>query len=88
MVEEMQMIAEFFAPFMTRIIAGAIIAALAGGGWFGVAIHYENKGYAKAIAAVAAKDKGAIDGVRQAKARVDECYGSGRTWNVTDGVCE
>lgn len=82
------MIAAFFAPYIARIIIGAVITAIAGAGWLGAAIHYENKGYAKAIAAVAAKDKGAIDGVRQAKARVVECYGSGRTWNVTDGVCE
>lgn len=82
------MIAEFLAPLVTRIIIGAVIAALAGAGWLGVAVHYENKGYAKAIAAVAAKDKGAIDGVRQAKGRVDECYSSGHSWNSSDGVCE
>jgi hypothetical protein len=84
----MHMIAAFFAPYLMRIAIGAAVAAFAGASWITVAVHYENKGYAKAIAAVAAKDKGAIDGVREAKARVDECYGSGRAWNVTDGVCE
>lgn len=82
------MIAEFFAPLVTRLIVGGVLVALAGGAWLGVAVHYENKGFAKAIAAVAAKDKGAIDGVNKAKRQVDQCYSGGGSWNVTDGVCE
>lgn len=81
-------IVEFFAPYVLRMALGAGIVALAGIGWATAAIHYENKGYAKAIAAVAAKDKGAIDDVNVAKHQVDACYSSGRSWNVVDGVCE
>lgn len=82
------MIAEFLAPYLMRIIIGAVITTLAGGAVIGAAVHYENKGYAKAIAAVAAKDRGAINDVHEATKQVDACYSAGRTWNVVDGLCE
>lgn len=81
-------IAEFLAPYLIKIAVGAGIALAAGGAFVAAKIHYENVGYAKAIAAVAAQDKGALDAVREATGKVDQCYAAGRGWDVVNGVCQ
>jgi high-affinity Fe2+/Pb2+ permease len=68
------------------LYATAAIALCVGSWWWG---HHQafGEGYNKAIAAIAAKDKGALDAVHEATKKVDECAGSGREWNTVDGVC-
>lgn len=81
------MIAAFLAPYLMRIILYASITAAIGGGFLYVKIHYEHIGRDKAIAAIAAKDQGAIDAVHKATSKVDDCYTSGGTWDVVGGMC-
>lgn len=65
----------------TAIVVGVLI------GWVAFAKHYENIGYQKAIAAVAAQDRKALDHVNTALESVKACRSSGGTWSVPDGVC-
>lgn len=71
----------------TIAITVAIIAGV-GIGWLVFAKHYENIGYAKAIHAIAAQDRRAIDARNNALETVKACRDSGRVWNVSDGVCQ
>ncbi len=65
------------------LIAVAVSGALL---WFKV--HYENIGYQKALHAIAAQDQKAVEASNVAKKTVSECFASGGTWNVSDGVCD
>lgn len=76
------------APYALRITAYALVLAALGGGFLYVKIHYENIGYNKAIAAIAAKDERAIENVKKATQTVDDCFAGGHTWNTLDGVCQ
>ena len=71
----------------TIAITVAIIAGV-GIGWLVFARHYENIGYAKAIHAIAAQDQRAINEKDKALETVHACRNSGRTWNVSSGMCE
>ncbi|OAF05475.1 hypothetical protein AYJ54_00790 [Bradyrhizobium centrolobii] len=75
-------------PYLFQIIIYGSVAAALGGGFLYLKVHYENVGYAKAISAIAAKDKSALDEVNNAKKMVDECYAAGRSWDVTSGLCD
>ncbi len=68
------------------VVVGAITATLAFGTWIFKSI--ENRGYNKAIAEVAAKNKGAIANVRKATKTVSDCYSIGGDWRADLGVCE
>lgn len=81
------MIAAFLAPYAIRLIAGAVMLSALGGGFLYVKVHYENVGYAKAISKIAAKDEKAVDDVRSAKNKVDDCFNAGHTWDTLRGVC-
>jgi hypothetical protein len=81
------MIAAFLAPYLMRIILYASITAAIGGGFLYVKIHYEHIGRDKAIAAIAAGEKGALEDVEAAKAKVEECYSGNGTWDAVRGVC-
>jgi hypothetical protein len=81
----------FLLFFETKIgstiaITLAIIAGI-GIGWLAFATHYENKGYAKAIHAIAAKDAKAISEAQHARETVKACRDSGGEWDVPNGVC-
>jgi hypothetical protein len=75
------------APYAIRLIMGAALLAGIGGGFLFVKVHYENIGYEKAISKIAAKDEKAVDDVRAAKNKVDECFNSGRNWDAVRGLC-
>lgn len=84
----MSEILALLAPYAMRIALYASIVTAAGGGFLYFKVHYENVGRDKAIAAIAAKDEGALNAVKDARKTVDDCYGSGGGWDVTDGVCQ
>lgn len=80
-----------FAFLLTPIgrwLAGlTIIGVLAGGADLYLSVHYYNKGWHAAIAAVAAKDKEALDAVDSAVSKVDECIRRNGSWDTSTGVC-
>jgi hypothetical protein len=67
-------------------MVGLITSAI-GGGFIFLKVHYENVGWNKAIAAVAAKDERAANAVKDAIKTVDDCYAAGKQWNAVDGLC-
>jgi hypothetical protein len=81
------MVAFLLTPIGRWLAGLAILGVLAGGADIYLSVHYYNKGWHAAIAAVAKKDQGAINESVKAKSEVDACYSSGRTWSVVDGVC-
>ena len=68
------------------VVAGAIVAVIGFGTWIYKSI--EGRGYDKAIAEVAAKNKGAIANVRKATKNVSDCYSISGNWRADLGVCE
>lgn len=79
-------------PFIFTWLIGpigryVIIAAVTGGGYLWLKVHYENIGYAKAIHAIAAQDQKALEASSAAKKTVEECFAGGGTWDVANGVC-
>lgn len=65
------------------LIAAAVLAS-----WAYIKVHYENIGYQKAIHAIAAQDQKAVEASNAAKKTVADCFASGGSWNVADGVCD
>lgn len=65
-----------------EIIIIGIVLVIA---WFWFSTHYYNKGYARAIADIAAQDERAINAAKEAKMLVDACYAAGKRWE--DGQC-
>lgn len=83
----MAWIASLLAPYLFRIIIGAAIVAAVGGLWVANNIHEFNKGYAKALHDIAAKDERAVHAADDAKKEVSDCVSNGGVWSTTDGVC-
>lgn len=83
----MTFIVALLRPYLTQLITGSAIALAAGGGFLTLKIHYTDVGYSKAINAIAAQDKEAIDAADQARGRVDACRNTGGVWDITEGVC-
>lgn len=75
-----------FAQIKLYLLGGFLVATLIGDVWIGV--HERNAGWNAAVAAIAAKDKEAIDAVNKATSAVDACYSSGGTWDTAGGVCQ
>jgi hypothetical protein len=75
------------APLVYKLIAVLVVLGLIGGVITWWSIHEYNAGYAAAIADIAAKDKGAVDAVNAAKAKVEECDRIGGNWSTVDGMC-
>jgi hypothetical protein len=75
------------APYVLRlaVAGGLLLAGVAG--FFTLKIHYEHAGYQRAIAAIAAKDKEAVDAADASRERVRACRNSGGLWDTADGVC-
>lgn len=73
---------------LTHIIGMVLGATLILGGY----AYWHNKvysnGYDKAIADVAARNKGALANVRKATKNVSDCYLANGTWRADLGLCE
>lgn len=74
-------------PLLWQLGIGA--ALLAGAGTAYGVWHYKiySRGYAAAISDIAKKDKGALDAVKGATTKVDDCFERGGVWDATRGVC-
>jgi hypothetical protein len=70
----------------TVAITGIVIIAVSIS-WLAFSNHYYNKGWAAAIAAIAAQDRKAVDAKDKAIETVRACRDSGGTWDVVNGVC-
>lgn len=82
------LIAKFLAPYLMQIVLGVGALALAGGSFVALKLHYENKGYARAVHDVAAQNQEAVDAVNQARARVRDCnLRDGMRWDQVAGEC-
>ena len=80
-------IGALLAPYAVRLIAAGVVVAAVAVGFVILRSHYINTGYRRAIADVAAQDKGALDAVRKATSAVDDCNLHGGRWDTTRGVC-
>lgn len=81
------MVAFLLTP-LGRWLAGLALAGLLiGAADLYLSIHYYNKGWHSAIAAVAKKDKEALDAVDKAVSNVDECVRRNGSWDTVNGVC-
>jgi hypothetical protein len=78
-----------FGFSLPMVLGGALLLVSTFGGlYYAIDSHAEERGWNKAIAAVAAKDKRAIDEARKLRSASDSCNDSGGVWNVTRGQCE
>jgi hypothetical protein len=64
------------------LLAAGVIGAIGGYG-----IYEYNKGWNAAIAGVAARNHEAINAVRGAVSKVDDCSANGGFWDAVGGVC-
>ncbi|WP_439392554.1 hypothetical protein ACRQ5Q_24325 [Bradyrhizobium sp. PMVTL-01] len=64
-----------------------LIAIGAVGGFAGYGIHKYNQGWRDAIAGVASRNSEAINAVRGAVSKVDDCSANGGFWDAVSGVC-
>lgn len=83
----MELLAALVRPYLLQLIGGLAIAAALGGGFLTLKVHYTHIGYDKAIAAIAAEDKEAIDAADQARERVGACRNAGGVWDQSEGKC-
>lgn len=69
------------------IVIGSVIAALSGAFvWYRGSLI--DMGYDRAIAAVAAENKEAVDAVRQKRHELSACYDRGGNWDQSSGLCD
>lgn len=82
------LIAKFLAPYLTQIVVAVVLALMAGGGFVAVKLHYEHKGYARAVHDVATQNREAVDAVNEVRGRVRACNAdSGMRWDQVAGEC-
>ena len=81
------MLAVLLSPIGRWLAGLAIAGTLIGGADLYLSVHYYNKGWHAAIAAVAKKDKEALDAVDSAVSKVDDCVRRNGSWDSTSGVC-
>ncbi len=77
-----------FASLYAKLIGGAIVLAVIGGGVTWWSVKQYDKGYAAAIAAIAAQDKEAVDAVNKTVSDIDACVKSGGVWRQSSSQCE
>jgi uncharacterized membrane-anchored protein len=65
----------------------ALIAVGVVGGVAGYGLVKYNKGWKDAIAGVASRNSEAINAVRSAVSKVDDCSANGGFWDAVGGVC-
>jgi len=85
----MSAIVAFLSTSIGRWVAGVGLAVLLlGGAALWIDIRAYNRGYAAAIAKIAAQDKEAVDAVNKAVNRIAECRASGGVWRQATGECQ
>lgn len=84
----MTAILAFLLSPIGRWIVGAVTAiSIVGGSATWLSVHEYNKGYAAAIAKIAARDKEATNAVKKAISNVDDCVAHNGVWDTVNGVC-
>lgn len=83
----MNFVVALVAPYLTRLIIGAVLVIAAGGGFLGLKLHYTHVGYQQAISKIAAEDKETIDAYNQAVDTVHACRNSGGVWDQSEREC-
>lgn len=78
---------EAIQPFLGKIIGYGIVAVVVSGALLYAKIHYEDIGYQKAITEINQANERANQNAQNARSKVDDCFASGRTWDVARGVC-
>lgn len=68
------------------LLALGVVGGVAGG-VAGYGIYKYNSGWNAAIAGVAARNHEAINAVRGAVSKVDDCSANGGFWDAVGGVC-
>lgn len=78
----------FLAPHVSRIVLFGGLALAAAGAVTWWSVHQHNKGYAAAIADIAAQNKEATDAAQEARARVRACNDTpGMRWDQVAREC-
>jgi hypothetical protein len=78
-----------FGLSLPMVLGGALLAvSLLGGLYYAIDSNAEGRGWNKAIAAIAAKDKGAIDAARKLRSAADNCNDTGGVWDAARGKCD
>lgn len=83
----------FFTPAFLSTYKAQLLHIAIGATIFSFAQTYffsdgYKSGYAVAIHAIAAQDKGAVRSWQKAKTTVDNCFDQGGTWNVSRIACD
>lgn len=81
-------IAEILGLNIPRLVAGAVVASLVGGGAVALKYHYIDVGRQQTLDKIAAANKETLDDVIKATSKVDACRALGRRWDTVDGVCD
>lgn len=80
----MPVILAWLAPYLFRIIIGAVVVAALGGAWLAFAKHYEHKERDKIIM----QDQGAVNNAKSELKNVDDCYAAGGTFDTVRWMCD
>lgn len=73
------------SPMVLLMYGGIALGVLSFFTWFGV--HYYNKGWNAAIAAIAEDNQEAVNEANRARTKVRDCRNGGGTWDTVGGVC-
>lgn len=82
------LVAKFIAPYLLQLAIAGGLALAAGGGFVALKLHYEHKGYARAVHDVAVQNQEAVNAVNERRAVVRNCNGTvGMRWDQVAGEC-
>jgi hypothetical protein len=81
------MIQEFLLKLAVQYGVYALVAVGVVGGVAGFGVYKYNQGWNAAIAGVAVRNNEAINAVRGAVSKADDCTLNGGFWDTTGGVC-
>jgi hypothetical protein len=75
-------------PLAGKVGAALVITAVLIGGYALWSSHIEQRGYDRAISAIAAQDREAVNAADNARDHIRACRASGGVWRSSTGQCE